>query len=255
MDLDLLVRELDHWAADGRVASLWWRDDDALAATPALATLLGLAGAHAVPVALAVIPAALDPSLAPALAGSGAAVLQHGYAHRNHAGRGAKSCELGGLRAACDIDRDLVAGRASLAQAFAGRYLPVVVPPWNRIDAAVAARLARLGFAGLSTFGPRRETPDGVVQCNTHVDPVAWRHGRGFVGVRAACAQMTAHLAARRLGTADAAEPTGLLTHHLVFDGDAWRFVDALLARTRGHPGARWIGAAEAFAPTCGRSA
>jgi hypothetical protein len=43
--------------------------------------------------------------------------------------------------------------------------------------------------------------------------------------------------------------PTGLLTHHLVFDAAAWRFVAELLARTRRHPAARWVGVAEAVRP------
>lgn len=255
MSLDALERELGLWGAGGRAATLWWRDDDAVASTPALARLLGLAGTHAVPVALAVIPARLEPTLAPALAGHDCVVVQHGYAHRNHARDGGKSRELGGTRVAADVDRELLSGRRALAAAFGERFLPVVVPPWNRIDPDVAGRLAGLGFAGLSTFGPRHDAPAGIVQCNTHVDPIAWRRGRAFAGTDAACAQLVAHLSARRLGAVDAAEPTGLLTHHLVFADDAWDFVGTLLARTRHHPGARWIAAPDAFAATSARPA
>ena len=35
-----LDAELDLWAAAGRVAGGWWRDDDAVAPTPALESLL-----------------------------------------------------------------------------------------------------------------------------------------------------------------------------------------------------------------------
>ncbi|MEK9660397.1 MAG: hypothetical protein VW644_01455, partial [Alphaproteobacteria bacterium] len=39
---DALAAELDVWAAAGRTATLWWRDDDADAASPALERLLAL---------------------------------------------------------------------------------------------------------------------------------------------------------------------------------------------------------------------
>ncbi|HEX4885296.1 MAG TPA: polysaccharide deacetylase family protein [Casimicrobiaceae bacterium] len=251
MSRALLAAELDRWRADGREATLWWRDDDAVAATPALARLLGLASQHAVPLALAVVPAGLDASLVEAVAGAATgAVVQHGYAHRNHAAAGAKACELGGARRVDAAAAELAAGRQRLEAAFGPRFVPVVVPPWNRIDPALVPRLPALGYAGLSTFGARtaREAAPGVVRCNTHADPIRWREGRTFVGADAGLAQVAAHLAARRTGAADPDEPTGLLTHHLVFDDAAWTFVDVLLRSTSGHPSARWIDAREAFA-------
>ena len=63
-----LSAELDAWAAAGRTATFWWRDDDATAPTPELGRLLRLAGAHGAPLALAVIPAEAGPALAEALA-------------------------------------------------------------------------------------------------------------------------------------------------------------------------------------------
>ena len=70
---------------------------------------------------------------------------------------------------------------------------------------------------------------------------------RGFVGDAAALGATIAHLRARREGHADAAEPTGLMTHHLV-DGDTtWAFVDDLLGRTTAHPAATWLTAAAVF--------
>jgi hypothetical protein len=250
MSFDLLARELDRWAKMRRVATLWWRDDDAVAATEPLARLADLASRHEVPVALAVVPAALDGSLPRAVgASSWATVLQHGFAHRNHAAPGQRSCELRSSRSLPDVERDLATGLETLRAAFGERFLPVMVPPWNRIDAAVIARLPALGFTGLSTFGARAAaTPlPHLVQCNTHVDPIDWRGGRTFVGADAAAGRLASHLAARRAGTADASEPSGLLTHHLVFDAAAWRFVGDLLARTCRHPAARWIAAAAAF--------
>ena len=42
---DALARELDAWGEAGAVATLWWRDDDAVADTPTLRRLLSLAAA------------------------------------------------------------------------------------------------------------------------------------------------------------------------------------------------------------------
>ena len=59
-----LSEELDAWAEAGRSASLWWRDDDAVEPSPALARLLTLASARDLPLALAVIPARASEALA-----------------------------------------------------------------------------------------------------------------------------------------------------------------------------------------------
>ena len=251
MTWDDLDRELDRWQALRRPATLWWRDDDAVEGTPALDRLANLAARHRVPVALAVIPAALQPTLA---LPPGATVLQHGYAHRNHAAAGAKTRELG-ARPVPAVASELDAGRARLRAAFGAAFLPIVVPPWNRIDDEVTAALPLLGYEGLSTFGPRAALAPvpGLVQCNAHVDPIAWRAGRGFAGQERCLRHVVAHLADRREGRADAREPTGYLTHHLVHGEDTWAFTEALLARIASHPGARWLAADEAF--TCGRRA
>ena len=58
-----LTRELDAWAEDGRTATFWWRDDDAVEVTPALEKLLQTADDAETPLSLAVIPGALRPDL------------------------------------------------------------------------------------------------------------------------------------------------------------------------------------------------
>jgi hypothetical protein len=112
----------------------------------------------------------------------------------------------------------------------------------------VRAALPGLGFRGLSTFKPRA-TSEGLVQINTHIDIVDWPGTRRFVGTDAALAAAVAHLAARRTGTCDGQEPTGLLTHHLAHDEGCREFVADFVRRTRAHAAARWLAADEAFAP------
>jgi hypothetical protein len=251
-----LERELDAWQGRQRPLTLWWRDDDAAAPSPALDRLLALAERAGAPLALAVIPAAADEALARRLEGlSRVAVLQHGYAHLNHAPPDERKCELGPERPATAVLDELAAGRARLKALFGGRQLDVLVPPWNRIDDALVGKLAAAGFRGLSTLGPRGPgpAPSGLRQVNVHVDLIDWRGGRGFVGLGAALDQVLGHLAARREGAVagggDGDEPTGLMTHHLVHDEGCWDFLDQFLVRAQARPWLRWLAAAELFGP------
>jgi hypothetical protein len=242
--------ELDAWRAARRQADLWCRDDDACRDSPELSRLVEIAGGTNVPVALAVIPAFAEPSLIDAVAKADVVtVVQHGYAHRNHAPAGARNWELGNHRPLHQLIAELEEGRTSLERHFGRRFAPMLVPPWNRIDPGVIGRLPEAGFRGLSTFGPRAQAAPvaGLVQCNTHVDLIAWRRDRAFIGVDAAIDRLVLHLAARREGTVDPSEPTGLLTHHLDLDAAAWRFLADLFAHTRQHGAATWIDVHAAF--------
>ena len=249
MDWSDLANELDAWQAEGRIASLWWRDDDAAVPTPALDRLAGLAREHEVTVGLAVIPALAELSLAPWLESVRAEVLQHGWAHRNHAAGGEKKSELGDGRDTRAAMGELTRGFGKLRVLAGDRFRPVLVPPWNRIDPVLVPTLPRIGFRGLTTFGPRcaASPAPGLMQTNCHVDVVDWRGGRGFVGPERALAAVVGHLAARRKGSVDAAEPTGLLTHHAVHDESAWDFCARLFERARRHPAARWLEPGEAI--------
>lgn len=241
--------ELDAWHGEGRVASLWWRDDDAVAPAPALERLAALARTHEVTVGLAVIPALARPALAPWLGSAPVEVLQHGWAHRNHAADGEKKSELGRHRPPATVTAELARGLETLRELAGDRSRPVLVPPWNRIDPALIPALPSTGVRGLSTFGPRRaaEPVPGLVQTNCHVDVVDWRGGRGFVGCDRALAAVVAHLAARRKGSVDPAEATGLLTHHAVHEESTWTFIARLFERTRHHPAALWLAPSEAI--------
>src|SRR3546814_19438225 len=85
-------------------------------------------------------------------------------------------------------------------------------PPWNRVAPALAARLPAIGFTALSTYKARRSAAGlGLAQVNCHLDILQWRPQRRFLGTAAAVALLTDHLAAKRRGEADAAEPSGIL--------------------------------------------
>lgn len=248
-----LDAELDAWRAAGRVATLWWRDDDAGDATPALERLLGLAARHDAPLALAAVPAWATPALAAAVAGAGAgiSVLQHGYAHANYAPLGQKKFELGPERPAAIVVAEIAQGLQLLEARFGQQFFPALVPPWNRMAPYLPPFLAELRFRGLSQFGPRaRRLPvRGLVQVNTHVDIVYWKAAAPrFAGAAKLVDEFTLHLGARRGSGADPEEPTGLLTHHAAHDEDCWRFLDALFPRLARHSAVRWLPAAGVFA-------
>ncbi|MBO0664152.1 polysaccharide deacetylase [Jiella sp. MQZ9-1] len=229
---------LDTLADAGRTAALWWRDDDARQVTPALERLLALARASAAPLGLAVIPEGLDPALADRLAAeTRVTILLHGHAHRNHALDGEKRAEFGEHRPAGMMADEIVAGRAALGRLFAGRFLPVFVPPWNRIGASARRILPQLGFSILSVYGPAKPTGiDGLAELNTRLDVMNWRDPRGLTADEAD-ARLAALLAERLAGSP---EPIGLLTHHLQHDETAWSVTAAMIECLAAHSAITW---------------
>jgi hypothetical protein len=203
----------------------WLRDDDAVAVTPALRRLLSFG----MPVALAVIPDLAEP----ALFDRDCVLLQHGCDHRNRAAPGEKKTEFPEHEPLAEALARLRASHERLVSLGGSRVLPVVAPPWNRMRRELAAELPRIGIRGFS--GYRGEAVPNVVQHDTHVDIVAWKAGKRFIGDEdAARLAMTFVLKD---------EPVGWLTHHAVHDDAAWRFLERLFALR----GPRWVSAAELF--------
>jgi hypothetical protein len=249
-----LLDEFDRWTEAGRVATLWWRDDDAAGPSDRLERLLSISGD--IPIALAVIPAGADARLPAWLEHPFRSrqtarlfVLQHGWRHQSHAIDGKKS-EFPPERSRRAVACDLAAGRMRLVTLFEARALPVLAPPWNRFDCRFLSLLVDCGLKGISSVGPRRSVSPapGVVAANVHVDLVAWAGDRGFIGEEAALRGLIGHLHARRSKGVDAEEPTGILTHHLVQDEMTDTFLRKLAAITGVHRAARWLDATEVFA-------
>lgn len=244
-----LADEAARWRDAGRTADLWWRDDDAADADPALDRLLSIRRESGAPLSLAVVPANATQALADRLAAEPAVdLLQHGYAHVNHAAPGEKKMELGPHRPAMVVLGELGTGWLALERLFGDRALSVMVPPWNRIAPALVPTLPEIGFTGLSSFGPRRRSHPvgGLLEINTHVDLIDWKGGRGFVGEQAALAALVAALAHARTVSH---EPVGLLSHHLAMDAGAWDFLRSMCAKATTMPGISIRPARELFAP------
>jgi hypothetical protein len=231
--------ELDAWRDAGRAATFWWRDDDATDDTPALKRLLDIAGDA--PISLASIPRDATIALANTVAEHpNVSVLQHGYAHTNHAPPLEKKAEFGPHRPLDAMQRDLLAGFKRLRDLFGPRFQAIFVPPWNRMTDAVAPLLPQVGLQSVSAYGPARKSL-AMPQVNTHADIIDWRGGRSFLGESAALNLMTTHLSARRRrGEAAENTPTGLLTHHAVHNDACWRFIEDLVRAIADHPAAAW---------------
>ncbi|AWK89527.1 polysaccharide deacetylase family protein [Azospirillum thermophilum] len=251
-----LDEELARWADLGRRCPVWLRDDDAVADTPALRRLLRLCGDAGIPLGLAVIAAAAEPSLIDPLAEPAGgrpevALLVHGWAHANHAAAGEKKCEFGPGRPAGARRADAVAALDRLRGLYGERLLPLFVPPWNRMAPDMPDLLAGAGFRAVSAFGDRiaAERPAGLRWLNTHLDLIDWHGGRSAVAPEPLLDALRRHLADRREGRRDPEEPIGLLTHHLVHDAAIWGLLEALLDRLAGHPALRWPTVPEMMGP------
>ena len=245
---DLAV-ELDRWEETGRTAQLWWRDDDAVAATPQLDGLLSLAGD--VPVALAVIPADAQAGLAHALEPfPQVAVLHHGWCHANHVtnypGAGKKN-EYPAERHPVAVADELDEGRQRLRSLFGRRALPVFVPPWNRFADRFLPLLAEAGLTTLSQQAPRKTPlPDGIAVLDIHLDVIDWHGDCGFIGTGPALGRLLAELRERRESGDETA--IGILTHHRIMDRATEDFLAQLLLWTGGLSSTRWLGADELLA-------
>ena len=251
MDWDDLHRELDFWSENGRVSTLWWRDDDASEPHPSLVRLLDLAGTFGVELSLATVPDWTNERLGREIETRPySTVLQHGFEHRNRAARGQRAVECGGARPVSEVLDDLQQGKALLELLFGSRFRQLLVPPWNRISDAVSTRLPDLGYIGLSTFGKRldREPVPGLILLNTHIDVLTWRNGGRFAGPGKVLGELVRHLENRRTGTEGRDEPIGLLTHHKDHDAEAWGFLEQLLRATTSHSAVRWAGVQQALA-------
>jgi hypothetical protein len=220
-----LKNELAMWRRDKLQLPIWWRDDDAITATPALDRLARISTDVGVPVHVAVIPGLLTLSLPPMIQEHAQLIpIIHGWRHISHAPQGAKNAEFGHPRA--EAARELEHALAKLQEHFGPQLLKLFVPPWNRIAPDFLPELARAGYSGLSTYGPRNaeSATSGVMQINTHIDPIFWRGHRGLVDPDTLIADIVTTLRDRREGRDDTTEPLGLLTHHLVHTEDVWNF-------------------------------
>jgi hypothetical protein len=203
-----------------RPVDVFFRDDDAGWSDDRLLALLDVFAARALPVDLAVIPAALDPALARELAARPVGLHQHGLAHVNHEPDGRKF-EFGPSRPFAAQRRDIAAGAERLRELLGPRVDPIFTPPWNRCTADTERCLGELGFRVLSRESRAAPLGDlGLRELPVHVD-----------FVRLATQELGERLA-RALG---AGSPVGVMFHHAEMGRAERARADDLLALISGH--------------------
>jgi len=239
-DWSLLTKELGFWQKAEAKPRLWLRDDDAVAPSQALDRLLALCDRYEVPLVLAVIPEPTGEELARHLRDVNlASVAVHGWRHANYAAAHEKKQELGKHRSADEIAAELGRGLAKLSSLHGGKSLPMLVPPWNRIDESLVPAVCGAGFRAISAFADKLvelEASDLAV-INTQVDIIDWSARRGGDHARLA-AQFVGEL---RKSRENGGYPVGILTHHLVHDESAWDFLDQLLEMTALADRCEWL--------------
>ena len=226
-----LSEELDRWEGQGISPSFWWRDDDLQKPSRQLERLLTISARYQAPLALASVPKGIDSALAEKLVGADQiSVLLHGFSHENHAPASERKMELGCHRPCAQIDAEIRKGLDDFQALFGAQFVPVLVPPWNRIDPEILHCLRGSGICGLSTLGARKaaDPAPGIHQVNVHLDILNWREGRKFAGEERCIDQLLQHLVAKRTGQADPDEATGIMSHHLVHDEGCWQFLEKL---------------------------
>ena len=237
--LDPLRRVL--YEAD-RPVTFFFRDDDAGWRDDRLRRLLHVFDRFEIPIDLAVIPCALEPSLArelrarreasPATVG----LHQHGFAHANHEPEGRK-CEFGPARDERTQRQDIERGRRRLETLLETLIDPIFTPPWNRCTNATGHALVAAGVRILSreSRAPALAV-DGLDELPVDVDWFAHRKG-----VRLTREELGAALAA----AARRSTTVGVMLHHAVSDAEERRGIAQLLGLLTDAPRVRFARMAE----------
>lgn len=227
----ILGTELALWAKAGRKPVLWWRDDDARAATGALEQLLALSRRHEAPLTLAAIA---GPSL-PLLVGRAETEPQvelavHGFKHVNRQPQGQG---FGEIIDSDDIDWIRAQLRATVKLFQSAGVAPTLfVPPWNNLKPQLLEALPGSAITVVSGFDQDGGECDGVTRLDTHLDVLRWKGGARFRGTWRFLSRMRRLMIQRRkAGQWD--KPIGLLTHHLDHDKATWLFLERFLATFR----------------------
>jgi len=227
-----LVDVLQKKASAAHAINFWLRDDDAVEPGDALDRLLQLTGTYQVPLTLAVIPAATGQALVKRLSTvSHVSVVVHGWSHANYAADDEKTQELGDHRPLDDVIAELRQGLKRLSDLHGPAFVPLLVPPWNRISTRVVGQLGALGYKAISTFGDER--PTAIVSINSQVDIIDWKGTRGGRKATELALEIISHLERGRT-------TIGILSHHLVHDEAAWQFLERLFETTSAQADVYW---------------
>ena len=217
----------------GQTLQLFLRDDDVDEDEDSLKHLLDLALARGVPMNLEIIPGRLTPACTAILKNALRAdhtllsLNQHGWMHSNHEVEGRK-CEFGASRSFTQQLNDIARGKAILASTFEDLFYPAFTPPWNRCTKDTYQALDELGFQVLSKDrGKECVTEHRFTEVSTTLDLYTWK-----AGARMKTPDEIVHAL---IGQLNELPVVGLLLHHKVMTGEAFRFLDQILCELMRH--------------------
>ena len=220
-----LESEINRLETENKRVEIWWRDDDLESPSHSLENMISVSDDINLAPLLAVIPARASNQLVKLLNQCNLNIAMHGLHHYDYEPSTRKKAEFGSFRPIEVQWRDLKTGTRQLEQLFGDLFLKCFVPPWNRINNKLTKSLPSFGISSLSTFASSsKATPvPGLLQINTHVDVIDWKEKKRFIGAELLADKIAAELQNRRTKTIGAAEPIGLLTHHLIMSTDDWK--------------------------------
>lgn len=215
-----LNHELGIWRRAWQAPILWWRDDDCREPSWQLDRLLHVR--KDLPVTLAVIPDGNLAALATRLeTAEGVTVAQHGVDHENKLPAGGPRSEFPEDMSQDAINAAVAAGHARLSAAGLAPLL--FVPPWNEPSDRQVKAIKATRYRAFS-IGKNGDSRDGLEHVGAQVDILRWKGKPRFRGRRRIFDALRYELEERRrVGAFD--KPIGLLTHHLVHDEAAWKFL------------------------------
>lgn len=227
LDWTPVRNELAKWRREGLMLPIWWRDDDATEPTVKLDQLIHISEKIEVPLHLAVIPREATRALGDLVSDNEMVIpVVHGWSHTNHEAPKETKCEFGEGRSIETRREEAAEGLRRIQTLMGDRVASMFVPPWNRVPTSFLPVLKEVGYSCFSTCNPRSEAEPipGLLQINTHIDPLYWRPSKGLSHPELIVDKITNLLKQRRQGKTDNSEPFGLLTHHLAHEPQVWEF-------------------------------
>ncbi len=213
---------------------VFFRNDDGGWADPQLKLLVENFQEQGIPLAIAVIPAALTAAsgtLILSMLGNQKSLLsvhQHGYAHTNHQKNG-RSCEFGSDRNLIEQRNDIARGQKKLASVFGQHVEPIFTPPWNRCSTETLEALDSLGFQYYSRISGSTSILAGLPEI-----PVAMDWLKKRKGVRLGIAEIGEY--AGQVFESEGAS-VGVMLHHELMDHENRLMLNQFIDVLRTSPG------------------
>ncbi len=211
---------------------LFFRDDDAGWADDKLCLLLDVFAKAAMPIDIAIIPDALNESLANELLARWRqkpqfiGLHQHGFSHTNHEPIGRK-CEFGSTRAKDAQKNDIQQGQCRLKAALGIALDPFFTPPWNRCTQLTVECLEELNFSLLSRdITATNLHSSSLQQVPVHID---WSK---FIKTSVNALSDLGQTIARNL---EINNLTGIMLHHADMNAENLKSLTELLALCAAH--------------------